>query len=88
MAFTTTTTSNTVFGNKRIVFGTFTSDSGSTGGEVPTGLSSVDFLVCMATASPSAIQLNETFPLASGSVTIVSVPDETGIWMAIGDGLV
>ena len=77
-----------MFGNKRIVFGTFVSDSGSTGGEVPTGLSAVDVLICMPTATVGGIRVNETFPLASGSVTIESAPDESGVWMAIGDGLV
>ena len=88
MAFTTTTSSNTVFGNKRIVFGTFTNDTGSVGGEVATGLTTVDFFMAVSSAGPSATQVNETLPLASGTVTIVNTPDDTGFWMAIGDGLV
>ena len=88
MAFAYTTTSNTVFGNKRIVFGTFASDSGSTGGDVVTGLTGVDFFVGVSGAGLTGVQINETLPLASGTVTIVTGPDDTGFWMAIGDGLV
>ena len=89
MAFTTTTSSNTVFGNKRIVFGTFASDSGTLGGDVVTGLSAVDFFTTAIGSVPTVpVQVNEVFPLTSGTVTIATGPNDTGFWMAIGDGLV
>lgn len=88
MAFAYTTTSNTVFGNKRIVFGTFTNGVSDTGGEIATGLTTVDFFIPIGSSLPLTAQVNETLPLASGTVTIVTDPDLDGYWMAIGDGLV
>lgn len=88
MAFSYTVTSNTVFGNKRIVFGSFTNGVSDTGGEVATGLKTVDFFIPIGSSLPLTAQINETFPLSSGNVTIVTDPDLDGYWMAIGDGLV
>lgn len=78
-------------GNKRIIFGTFTNAAGDTGGDVVTGLSRVDFFQLQhtgAVAAPTSVNTaNETFPLESGTVTIVTGDGEDGIWMAIGDGV-
>tara|TARA_R110000751_G_scaffold78908_1_gene159258 strand:+ start:179 stop:454 length:276 start_codon:yes stop_codon:yes gene_type:complete len=91
MAFTYTLTSNTVMGNKRIAIGTFTNSAGGTGGEVVTGLNRVDFMTLTTTgtiAAPGELVVNETLPLESGSVTIVTSADIVGVWMAIGDGVI
>lgn len=89
MAFTDAiiTEGTTVFGNKKVVYGTFSNDSGSTGGEVETGLDRVDAFLMSHTGSSvvaSAPVANETFPLGSGDVTIVTVADTAGVWIAIG----
>ena len=75
-------------GTKKVVTGTFTNTSGSTGGDVVTGLRKVDFISCQhtgAAAIASAPSANETFPLASGDVTIVTTADADGIWFAVGE---
>jgi hypothetical protein len=86
-AFTSTITSQTVFGNKRIVYGTYTSSAGATGGDVSTGLNQVEVFMLIpnaAAVATNASVVNETFPLASGDVTIVSDADQVGYWFAIG----
>lgn len=74
-------------GSQEMVIGTFENTSGSTGGEVPTGLSHVRYFTAQHTGSAvvaNAPVANETFPLNSGDVTLVTDADEDGIWMAIG----
>ena len=59
----------------------------STGGDIVTGLVSVDNFKIQATGSvvlTNSSVVNETFPLASGDVTIVTDADADGIFMAIG----
>jgi len=91
MAFTSTITETSVFGNKRVAYGTFTNTSGSTGGDIDTGLNRVDIMHLQTTGSPapasSSPSINETFPLASAiasAVTIVTVADAVGVWIAYG----
>ena len=87
MAFSSTIKGKTVFGNKRVHWGTWTNGSGDTGGDISTGLKRVDMLVLTVKASTSAATapvINETFPLASGSVTIVCEDNQDGYWLAIG----
>lgn len=86
MAFTSTITKKYVFGNRRKHVGTWTSTD-VTGGDIDTGLKRVESL--MLTHKGSAVEaavavVNETFPLASGSVTIVTSSGDTGYWEAIG----
>ena len=87
MAFTATVTSKTVFGNKRIHSGTFVNDGGSTGGDITTGLGTLEQLILQHVASgvvASAPVVNETLPLAGGVATIVTVADTSGTFTAIG----
>lgn len=87
MAFSFTIENEQILeGNMRIVYGTWNSDS-VTGGEIETGLSRVD--VCVLGHTGSAVEaatavVNETLPLASGSVTIVATSGDTGTFIAIG----
>ena len=83
MTLTTTIVRKTIFGNMKIVIGYTTNDS--TGGDVATGLRVVEAFFAQGLGS-SAVEMgiNETFPLNSGDVTVVT---ENGIafsWMAIG----
>lgn len=76
-------------GAKAHVFGTYTNDGGSTGGDVVTGLNVVEaFLLQPKGAAVSANQpvVNETFPLTNtgGAVTIVTSANEVGQFLAIG----
>tara|TARA_X000001388_G_scaffold75992_3_gene72128 strand:+ start:333 stop:599 length:267 start_codon:yes stop_codon:yes gene_type:complete len=87
MAFSFTIENEQILeGNMRIVYGTWNS-AGVTGGEIVTGLGRVD--ICVLGHTGSAVEAavavcNETFPLSSGSVTIVATSGDTGTFMAIG----
>lgn len=87
MAFSFTIENEQILeGNMRIVYGTWNADS-VTGGEIVTGLGRVD--VCLLGHTGSATEaavavVNETLPLASGSVTIVATSGDTGTFIAIG----
>lgn len=87
MAFDVTIENEQILeGNMRIVYGTWHADS-VTGGEIATGLSRVDVCVLghTGTAVEAAVAVcNETFPLSSGSVTVVATSGDKGTFMAIG----
>ena len=88
MAFTSAVTQKTVFGNKRVHIGTYTNGSGDTGGDIETGLNKVEACVLIPTGSSvqtNAPVANETFPLESGDVTIVTDDNADGAWVAIGN---
>ena len=87
MAFTSAISTKTVFGNKRVHYGTFTTSSTDTGGDIDTGLRSCEaiFLQQMAAAvTADAPVVNETLPVAGSAVTIVTTASADGYWMAIG----
>ncbi len=92
MAFTPTVLNKPVaggLGNKRVCWGTWTNDGGSTGGDVVTSLNVVEGFIPVlsgATAGALAPAVNETFPLinSNGAVTIVSNANDTGYWFAWG----
>lgn len=82
MAFTYTVDAAkfAVFGNKRRTAGTYTSAGGSTGGAISTGLSLVDsFSNTSETSTPSTVAT-----ISSGTVTITTTANQTGVWEAIG----
>ena len=67
--------------------GTFTNTSGSTGGDITTGLKTVVEFSLQHTGSAvvaSAPVVNETLPLADTAITIVTVADADGRWIAWG----
>ena len=85
MAFTSTVTERSIMGNKRVHWGTWTTDT--TGGDIDTGLKSVDFITLQTSgASVSADQsaVNEVLPLNGSDVTIVCTDGTDGYWMATG----
>lgn len=87
MAFASAKTKTTVFGDMKVVFGTYTNGSGDTGGDISTGLKRVYGFFLQPTSSSviaSAPVVNESFPLAGGVVTIVTTDNEDGIWTAYG----
>ena len=86
MAFTYTKDNETVQGDVRISSGTYTSAGGSTGGNIYTGLQKVNGMLLQQNSTgvvASQPVLNETFPMAD-PVTIVTVANGTGYWMAWG----
>lgn len=87
MAFTSAIIGRTVMGNKRVTYGTYTSASGSTGGDIDTGLTVVDDIQLQAGGSAvktDGAVINETLPCDGSAVTIVTVADEVGTWKAFG----
>ena len=87
MAFTSTIQQKGIPpGNYRIAFGTF-DGGGENGGDVSTGLNRVLWFIPYPSGSsgPAAqIAVNETFPLAGGTVTIACGADVDGYWVAGG----
>jgi hypothetical protein len=86
MAFSSTVTNKTVFGNKRVHYGTW-DGSGVTTGNINTGLRLVEHI--SLTAKKSAVTantpvVNEVFPCAGSAVTVVFDSGLDGYWMATG----
>lgn len=78
MAFSSSQTADTVFGNKRVTIGTYTQESGDTGGAIATGLSTIEYFDATGATKVSN---------SSGTVTITTADpteDQTGYWMAVG----
>jgi len=68
-------------------FGTFTNGASDCGGDIDTGLSTVYAFIPAITGSSApaeGVAVNESFPLASGTVTIVTKAGVDGIWFALG----
>lgn len=86
MAFTSSILSKFVWGNRRVRMGNWDS-TGVTGGDIATGFKITEICIIghkgSSTEAASAV-INETFPLASGSVTIVATAGDAGYWIAIG----
>lgn len=88
MAFSYSVLDRQPIGRNRIVFGTYTNAGGSTGGDIVTGLNNVKSVVLTPLASSvsaAAPVCNETLPLGSGTVTIVTSANELGSFVIIGD---
>ena len=86
MAFTFTKTKESVAGDIRITMGTFTSASGSTGGDIYTGLQKVDGMVLTHKGSATVATfpvISETFPKVD-PITIVTEANGAGYWLAYG----
>ena len=85
MAFTSAVTEKSIMGNKRVHYGTWTTDT--TGGDINTGLKTCEFITLQTTGSAvSADQsaVNETLPVDGSAITIVCTSSADGNWMAIG----
>jgi len=88
-AFASAIKGRSVFGNKRVTWGTFTPSGGSTGGDINTGLRRCESILLQyggAAAITDAAVVNETLPCSGAAVTIVTVADKAGTWIAIGTG--
>jgi len=89
MAFAYTIEGSSVFGDMVVKWGTFTNGAGDSGGDIVTAMKSVVHLGLQhtgAAAVADAPSVNETMPLASGTVTIVTTTGADGTWYAIGTG--
>lgn len=84
MTFTTTIIRRTIFGDKRIVYGTWTTDTDN--GTIQTTLRQVEHINLQHTGAATANEapsINETLP-CSGSVKIVHTSGKSGLWFAAG----
>ena len=79
---TYTVKKTTVFGDLRVAMGTYTNASGSTGGAIVTGLNEVLFFSTNYMIS-QATTVNK-ITISGGTVTMTTVSDEDGQWIAIG----
>lgn len=89
MAFAYAVLSTTVFGDRAIAMGTFTNTGGDTGGELDTGLKSLDHVSLTlggSAGAPNQLAVDETLPLNTGIFTLASSADAEGVWFAIGRG--
>ena len=78
MAFTSTITDKSIFGNLRCHMGSYTQASGDTGGDIDTGLRDVKFCNAVGALTTSD---------SSGTVTITTADPgaaQTAYWIAIG----
>ena len=85
MAFASAITGRSASQDKRIHYGTWTTDT--TGGDIDTGLQSCEFITLQTSGSAvSADQsaVNETLPVDGSAITIVCTSGADGYWMAIG----
>lgn len=76
-----------VMGDLYVIFGRFTNTIGHVGGPVKTGLSTVIFATAQhigPTTIPDAPVFDESFPSSSGDLTLKTVDDGDGIWIACG----
>lgn len=88
MAFTSTITQQFVVGDRVCHIGNYVSDDGSTGGDIATGLRSVDSISVQqrggAAAAAPAVNENIHQGAVGGAVTIVTAANATGSWIAFG----
>jgi hypothetical protein len=87
MSVTNTIKAQFNVGNKRLVLGKSVIAGTVATAEVVTGLATVDFFIpVVSAAAQQGVAVNETFPLASGTVTVlVETNDSTFYWAAVGN---
>lgn len=87
MTFASTITGQTYWGSKKVSFGTFTNDSGDTGGDIDTGLAQCDFIHLQHKGSGAIATIpvvDEDFPCAGNAITIITADNGDGTWWAFG----
>lgn len=82
MAFAYAIKKDSVFGDLRVVMGTYTNGGSDTGGDISTGLNEVFYFnTDYETSQATTVNL---VAISAGVVTITTVADEDGKWIAIG----
>jgi len=82
MAFAYAVKKDTVFGDMKITIGTYTNGGSDTGGDIETGLNEVFYFNTDCETSQAATV--NLVAISGGTVTITTVADEDGKWIAIG----
>lgn len=87
MAMTSAKVGETVIGNFRVTYGTWTA-GGDTGGNINTGLRLCNIMLLTASGGSivaDAPTVNETLPYNGAAITIITTSNTSGYWMAFGD---
>ena len=88
MAFSYTRNPLSTLGGLKIVTGSYENDSGSTGGDIYTGLTNI-YAISLQPKGAAIVAdcpvVNETFPTSNDGITIVTTADESGFWIAFGE---
>jgi hypothetical protein len=87
MTFAYTRSHRTISGDRWESWGTWTNASGDTGGDIQTGLNYIESVWLSYTGSAvvvSAPVVNETLPKSGDGITIVTVDNADGVWLAKG----
>lgn len=82
MAFASTVSGNSVHGNHRVVWGTFTNTDADSGGDIDTGLDTVFGFMLIPTSHLGSTQ--PKYSASGGTVTLVTDNGVDGNWYAIG----
>jgi hypothetical protein len=83
MPFTYTRTGRSVFGNKRIEYGTYASTSGSTGGTIKADIGRVEFVTLTSTTTSNTVRGTVT-STSAGSVVIATGANDVGMYQIQG----
>ena len=83
MAFAYALTKHTVLGDLKVKTGTYTSSASGTGGDIVTGLDTIHYFNTDCETSQAATV--NLVAITGGTVTITTVADEVGKWIAIGE---
>ena len=81
MAFSYSIDKTSVFGNMRVVIGSFTNGTSDTGGDIATGLKQVFYFNSDTEAVATAPNKHA---ISGGTVTITTTANEDGKFIAIG----
>jgi hypothetical protein len=87
MSITTAALGETVWGNKRVRWGTYT-ESGAGGGDISTGLHTCEGILLQpygSSVTGNESVVDETLPVAGSAVTIACDASQVGLWIAFGD---
>jgi len=82
MAFSYAIKKDSVIGDMKVVAGTYASADGSTGGPIVTGLSEIIYFNTDCETSQAATV--NLVAISTGTVTLTTVANEDGKWIAIG----
>jgi TPP-dependent indolepyruvate ferredoxin oxidoreductase alpha subunit len=82
MSFAYAVTDRTVYGNHRVVSGTFTNAEADSGGAISTGLDYVAGFSCVPTSHVASTMPKVT--ASAGTITIVTDNGVDGNWIAFG----
>lgn len=82
MAFASTVSGNSIHGNHRVVWGTFTNTDTDSGGSIDTGFDTIFGFMVIPTSHSGV--LAPKYSASGGTVTLVTGNGVDGNWYAVG----